>query len=103
MPGDPASGVALLRLAAPPPPLARTPAEQSLRAQLAAREAMEALADPAAAAHAVLQALQAIVPYDWAAVLRFTAGPRAEEGAAPGAVVVAVYPAPMAGAAPGTA
>lgn len=61
-------------------------------APLAAADALEDSASPGAASRAVLQALDAAMPLDFACVLRF---------AGDGASVVAVYPSPMAGVAAG--
>ena len=62
------------------------------QAPLAAADALEDSESPGAAARAVLQALDAAVPFDFACVLRFVEG---------SAMVVAVYPSPMAGVAAG--
>lgn len=87
----------VLRVAVPPggmapdiPPVTPAPAEASL----AAADALEDIESPSAVARAVLQALDAAMPFDFACVLRFVGG---------SALVVAVYPSPMAGVVAGDA
>lgn len=65
-------------------------ASEDLRALVSAYEAMHDLDDPMAVARSVLQALEAAVGYQWAAVITF-----ADDGTA--AEVLAAYPTPMAG------
>ncbi|MEX2446844.1 MAG: ATP-binding protein [Dehalococcoidia bacterium] len=96
--------IALVRLDGMPSPAGvdvmpgRATQEGDLLTRLAALEALEALdalPDASAAARAVLQAVHAAVPFDWAAVLRFAPQPgRAAE-------VLATYPGAMAGVAAG--
>lgn len=95
----PQSGMVLLRIAVPryatqAPPQAGDP---PLRARLDAHEALLEVTPDAPAARAVLQALRQAVPFDWAAVLRFTGGTDGR----PGAEIVGVYPSAMAGMAAG--
>lgn len=87
-----------IRLAVPPgeaPPEAVAPVTPApAEAPLAAADALEDSDTPGAAARAVLQALDVAMPFDFACVLRFVGG---------GAMVVAVYPSPMAGIVAGDA
>jgi len=64
---------------------------EDLRAVMAAYDAQHDLTDPAAIAHAVLQAIDGAIGFDWAAVLRYV--PQATVGVE----VVATYPTPIAG------
>lgn len=93
--GDSPMLVIRLEPAAPPPGAADT-AEDSrdAAALVVALDAESAIADDAAAAYAVLQALAQLVRFDWAAVLRFD---RAEA-----AQVVGAFPTAMAGVGPGS-
>ncbi len=62
-----------------------------LRALVSAYDAQQDLDDPTAIAHAVLQAMEGAIGFDWAAVFRY------HPGAALTLEVVATYPTPMAG------
>ncbi|PKN79952.1 MAG: hypothetical protein CVU47_09805, partial [Chloroflexi bacterium HGW-Chloroflexi-9] len=98
----PQSGTVLLRIAVPRYATQASPqaGDPALRARLDAHEALLEVTPDAPAARAVLQALRQVVPFDWAAVLRFTGGEGHSEER-PGAEVVGVYPSAMAGMAPG--
>ncbi|MDP2328777.1 MAG: histidine kinase dimerization/phospho-acceptor domain-containing protein, partial [Dehalococcoidia bacterium] len=95
----PQAGMALLRLSLPRYATQAAPptGDPALRARLDAHEALLEVTPDAPAARAVLQALRQVVPFDWAAVLRFT---DSTDGR-PGAEIVGVYPSAMAGMAPG--
>lgn len=95
----PQSGMVLLRIAVPryATPAASPTGDPALRARLDAHEALLEVTPDAPAARAVLQALRQVVPFDWAAVLRFTDGTDGR----PGAEIVGVYPSAMAGMAAG--
>ncbi|MDO9443998.1 MAG: GAF domain-containing protein, partial [Dehalococcoidia bacterium] len=100
----PQVGMALLRLALPRYATQASPqsaGDPALRARLDAHEALLEVTPDAPAARAVLQALRQVVPFDWAAVLRFTDGSEGHTDARPGAEIVGVYPSAMAGMAPG--
>ena len=99
----PQGGMALLQVSLPRyAAQAAAPAgDPALRARLDAHEALLEVTPDAPAARAVLQALRQVVPFDWAAVLRFTDGAEGRADGRPGAEIVGVYPSAMAGMAPG--
>jgi signal transduction histidine kinase/CheY-like chemotaxis protein len=100
-PLEASGGMSVLRLypfteaSAPPVPPGHTDHTGIL---VTAVEAILDIDDPGHSARAALQALAGGVAFDWAIVLRFA---EASDGTA-GAEVVAVYPSPLAGIAPGT-
>ena len=61
------------------------------RALVSAYDAQQDLQDPASIAHAVLQAIESAIGFDWAAVFRYVPSPSLA------LEVVATYPTPMAG------
>ena len=93
--GDSPMLVLRLEPAAPPRGAADTAEDpRDAAALVVALDAESAIADDAAAAYAVLQALAQLVRFDWAAVLRFD---RAEA-----AQIVGAFPTAMAGVGPGS-
>ena len=89
--GPPEGGMVVLQ--AMEPALIPTSQEVDRQARVVALEAVAESRSAEAAARAVLQELQHVLAFDWAAVLRLDAD-RAE--------VVAVFPSPMAGLVPGS-
>ena len=70
---------------------APTMGRDGFRALVSAYDAQQDLQDPAAIAHAVLQAIESAIGFDWAAVFRYVPNPSLT------LEVVATYPTPMAG------
>lgn len=68
-----------------------TMGRDGFRALVSAYDAQQDLEDPASIAHAVLQAIESAIGFDWAAVFRYVPGPSLA------LEVVATYPTPMAG------
>jgi signal transduction histidine kinase/CheY-like chemotaxis protein len=83
-----AAGPSLLAVRARPPESSAAQASAELAQLLAVHQALDALADPQAAARAALQATAAIIRHDWSAVLLLAAAE---------VRTLAAYPSAMAG------